>query len=804
MDKGATYKVAPITVDPVPATPPPVHGGEKMFQKREDLGPFASPKHRQHRGSLAASIFGGEKKMRLSTFDEADREALQPLDLGRDGTIDIEDLKAAAKMYGAAQAHKAIPFDAFPTAVHDTLKVFDTDGDNTIDPKELASAGQLYQEAKQAQTRMFRTTMIMGIVSILVLAAMLGVTILAVDVMKETNAGSDGMMTVAGTSTPVQVQEQQVNVPLGAIPLLAVDNPVKFLDQMKTLTIKVPEGGYQRSTITDARLQYNYRNQTVGAIIYTSHGHSMTIHPDPQNVTTEAHATLKGGRSFDVCAPCGDCGAISIVLTAAQKATLNEYLTRAAEKVNSGSSRACQLRPGAIAAIPSRGFQVLDTGVAPGTFPCDEDTLAANGVSTTYFGHGYFDDTPEDGVTTRVTVRFSVHDDMKQVSMEHTDQFGNIANRIIFNNHGKFFYEGGNLIACEDAQTFGPSTDLRGQGAESTATIAFLDPAENEDREVLKTFTIAEINDGDLEGSVHHMPTLEECGNRFRQNEHFATQAALETHAMPGTGGSDSRRAKILEQVPIKFRKEALRMDRYQQMIEHVVNTSKQQRRATTLATWQADLAQDAYTRCDGQNGNACVIRSGCHFAFRGSDDAHDWISNAAGLFSKTNVNGRTCHGGFVNEFNKLKSWLDSSSGGNVGSCSNPSWIGHSLGGAIAAVARLHYNKGTVYTYGQPQWLDDSSGCLFSGGHRVFHESDPVAGNLFGLMSTYWHAQSGTELRHYTDTVCTRRHWWGGCRSSYTTTSYATRNKDCDDHSGTWDTCFSPCHSMNNYEAGSP
>ena len=80
---------------------------------------------------------------------------------------------------------------------------------------------------------------------------------------------------------------------------------------------------------------------------------------------------------------------------------------------------------------------------------------------------------------------------------------------------------------------------------------------------------------------------------------------------------------------------------------------------------------------------------AGCTFAFRGSDDLTDWVSNGAGVFYATTVRGKRLHGGFVDEFNKLQSRIS----GDVAGCGSPTFVGHSLGGAMATVAANYYGK---------------------------------------------------------------------------------------------------------------
>jgi len=215
----------------------------------------------------------------------------------------------------------------------------------------------------------------------------------------------------------------------------------------------------------------------------------------------------------------------------------------------------------------------------------------------------------------------------------------------------------------------------------------------------------------------------------------------------------------------------------------------------------QSQLSKDSYSGCtwekDGWGGwgTACVKQSGCRFAFRGSNDASDWISNGFGVFSTSRKNNMNLHGGFVIEFNRLQSSMDS----EVRKCGHSTeFIGHSLGGAMASVARQHYNFGTTYTWGQPKVYDDNVGCKEgSGGIRMYNENDPVPGNLFGFMYSYHHAKAGTEL--YRDSHCCGSAW-GWCYRRCKNGHYSKRSKGCNDHSGTWDTDIG-AHSMDTYHA---
>lgn len=124
-------------------------------------------------------------------------------------------------------------------------------------------------------------------------------------------------------------------------------------------------------------------------------------------------------------------------------------------------------------------------------------------------------------------------------------------------------------------------------------------------------------------------------------------------------------------------------------------------------------------------DGQVCYKVDGCRLAFRGSDDGADWVDNIMGTMTGTvkGQGGVRIHNGFYNQFynwyNKAWSGVPSS----FKNCNNKIWIGHSLGGAIAAVAANELG-GTINTYAGPK--------VFTGnrrtqrGARTYHESDPV------------------------------------------------------------------------------
>jgi len=150
-----------------------------------------------------------------------------------------------------------------------------------------------------------------------------------------------------------------------------------------------------------------------------------------------------------------------------------------------------------------------------------------------------------------------------------------------------------------------------------------------------------------------------------------------------------------------------------------------------TAASQAMDDVYDAGAVCKNAHswafsvaGQACYIKRGCLFAFRGSDDNGDWADNILGSLSIESHNGYWIHKGFINQLHALRGQtsLDAEASGCGHSAT---WVGHSLGGAMAYAARGHYNKGSVNNYAAPAAYWNAGYRGFSGA-RTWHENDPV------------------------------------------------------------------------------
>jgi hypothetical protein len=209
-----------------------------------------------------------------------------------------------------------------------------------------------------------------------------------------------------------------------------------------------------------------------------------------------------------------------------------------------------------------------------------------------------------------------------------------------------------------------------------------------------------------------------------------------------------------------------------------------------SLASKAGKMMQEAYNRCDynGNNGQACGYSDGCMFAFRGSnapfswDGLQDWWANIFEAFSSSSKYGPTMHGGFVGEFDKIKGGSGGIVSAIAGCGSSATFVGHSLGGAIAVVAREYAGTGTVYTFGAPAVYKNEESCSYNG-YRMMHEGDPVT--LLAGVAGYDHGR--TKTTYEIDNYCVQHNQfcipypcgcgWRGC-----STCHSCINTTCKRH----------------------
>jgi hypothetical protein len=151
--------------------------------------------------------------------------------------------------------------------------------------------------------------------------------------------------------------------------------------------------------------------------------------------------------------------------------------------------------------------------------------------------------------------------------------------------------------------------------------------------------------------------------------------------------------------------------------------------------TTASGLAQSVYdsATCHATNdhigwqaGEVCWKVQDCNLSFRGSDDNADWVDNILGTATWVIGAGNTrIHRGFFNQYQSWKNqaWDTGLVPNSFKNCATKTWIGHSLGGAIASVA-AHELGGVVNTYAAPKPFVNKQ--RRQNGARTYHESDPV------------------------------------------------------------------------------
>jgi len=139
---------------------------------------------------------------------------------------------------------------------------------------------------------------------------------------------------------------------------------------------------------------------------------------------------------------------------------------------------------------------------------------------------------------------------------------------------------------------------------------------------------------------------------------------------------------------------------------------------------------------------------SPCVFVFAGSDDWKDWEENIWGAFTTQTVQkleggSVQVHSGYFASASRLDSWVAGRLGENqCGSCAT--FVGHSLGGAIATIFQVKYG-GKAVTFGAPPVFSQDHDCVAGGDHsRFFSDHDAVAACSIG----HFHGQSATRVKY--------------------------------------------------------
>ena len=321
----------------------------------------------------------------------------------------------------------------------------------------------------------------------------------------------------------------------------------------------------------------------------------------------------------------------------------------------------------------------------------------------------------------------------------------------------KFLYDSaGTLTACDSAPTetgldiasWSASSDISADGG-SGNSFSFQGA----------TYTY-EVTEGDApDGFIITTPTKEDCDAAGDSEANRDTTQIWEPRASDEGEEPEYMDAGGLDDADPGDGDIA---DEARRMMEEMIDTDSPKRSLGWWGGYMGRKAKEAYNGGTCVN-NACVTISGCTFAFRGSDDLWDWVSNLGGAVFTSTIGGARVHGGFAYEYLQL---YNNGKLNRARSCRQPHWVGHSLGGAMANVARQHWGKGTIWTWGAPATFNNNWNHRWQG-MRYWHDGDPVPSSVAALGRH--HAHGSMKFWDY----CSSRHWWGWCTGYRTTASWS-------------------------------
>jgi len=135
-----------------------------------------------------------EIQTKIMEEDEHEKERFAVLNKHFDEVAHAEMVEAA-EVFKNMKKMDGISISSLPKAIQLPLKAFDADGDNTISPEELMHGAELYKAAKDKSKVMVRIASFLGLLLVLMIGAIAGVTFAMIEVTKEARTADDGAMT---------------------------------------------------------------------------------------------------------------------------------------------------------------------------------------------------------------------------------------------------------------------------------------------------------------------------------------------------------------------------------------------------------------------------------------------------------------------------------------------------------------------------------------------------------------------------------------------------------------------------------
>lgn len=122
-----------------------------------------------------------------------------------------------------------------PENIQKCFRIWDTDGDGRVDATELMAAADAWQKLHAESVFMKKLLLAACMIILLMFAGMFAMGMVTAEMSKETSTGSDGTMTVKGSSDAVRVDTVESFTTVWDIPAMGTDK----LAYMKSITVFV-------------------------------------------------------------------------------------------------------------------------------------------------------------------------------------------------------------------------------------------------------------------------------------------------------------------------------------------------------------------------------------------------------------------------------------------------------------------------------------------------------------------------------------------------------------------------------------
>lgn len=209
-------------------------------------------------------------------------------DLKNTGTVTAQELDEAGDMLRIGLHNKSnnvgeLNYKHAPQCVKNVLEQWDKDKSGSVDLTELIAAGGAYKKLL-SQNKVLKFAILGAVLMILILAGTgFGLSLVALDLMKETKSSKDGVLLSAKTDEPVSTGKAQLSVELLDLPMLEFSE----LRAMEQLLLETEDGSMVSIGVGDVQ-------RTGNQVTVTSpSGSFVTISPKAATLTMRSGEVKK-------------------------------------------------------------------------------------------------------------------------------------------------------------------------------------------------------------------------------------------------------------------------------------------------------------------------------------------------------------------------------------------------------------------------------------------------------------------------------------------------------------------------------